>query len=83
MFSKKLFAQRVQEIRKSPHETQKVLGEIISTRATNISEIESGRKTTTTEKLALICRHYHVSADYLLGLSDDMQGGIYSWTDEE
>lgn len=83
MFSKKLFAQRVQEIRKSHHETQKELGEIISTRATNISEIESGRKTTTTEKLALICRHYHVSADYLLGLSDDMQGGIYSWTDEE
>ncbi len=55
MFSKKLFAQRVQEIRKSHHETQKELGEIISTRATNISEIESGRKTTTTEKLALIC----------------------------
>ena len=68
MFSKKLFAQRVH----SP-----------STRANNISEIESGRKTTTTEKLALICRHYHVSADYLLGLSDDMQGGTDRWTDEE
>ena len=29
MFSKKLFAQRVQEIRKSHHETQKELGEIL------------------------------------------------------
>ncbi len=45
--------------------------------------MESGRKTTTTEKLSLICRHYHVSADYLLGLSDDMQGGTDRWTDEE
>ena len=83
MFSKKLFAQRVQEIRKSHHETQKELGEIISTRATNISEIESGRKTTTTEKLALICRHYHVSAEYLLGHAHDMQRGTDRWTDEE
>ena len=34
-------------------------------------EIENGRKTTTKEKLALICRHYNVSADYLLGLTDE------------
>ena len=36
-----------------------------------IMEMENGRKTTTLEKLALICRHYNVSADYLLGLTDE------------
>ena len=33
--------------------------------------METGKKTTMAEKIALICRHYHISADYLLGLTDD------------
>ena len=82
MFSKKLFAQRVQEIRKLHHETQRDLGAVIGTKPNNIGEIESGRKTTTAEKIALICRHYRVSADYLLGLSDDAEGGTDRWSDD-
>ena len=34
-------------------------------------EMERGNRTTTAEKIALICEHYKISADYLLGLSDD------------
>ena len=33
--------------------------------------MENGRKTTTFEKLTIICKHYNVSADYLLGLIDE------------
>lgn len=83
MFLSQLFGLRLQEVRKLHHERQTDLGNIIGTRQTNISEMESGKRTTTTENLAKICRHYHVSADYLLGLSDDMQGGTDRWTDEE
>ena len=36
-----------------------------------IIEMENGKNTTTIEKFALICEHYKVSANYLLGLSDD------------
>ena len=82
MFSKELFAQRVREGRKLHGETQKELGEVIGTKANNVSEIESGKKTTTSENIAKICRHYRVSADYLLGLSDDPQGGCERWTEE-
>jgi len=32
--------------------------------------LENGKVSTTLEKLALICEHYKVSADYLLGLDD-------------
>ena len=32
---------------------------------------ERGTTSTTLEKLSMICRHYNVSADYLLGLTDD------------
>ncbi len=83
MFSKKLFGQRVQEVRKLHKETQQDLGDAIGTRANNISEMESGKRTTTSEKIAKICRHYHISADYLLGLSDDMRGGCDRWIEEE
>ena len=82
MFSKELFAQRVREVRKLQGETQKELGDAIGTKANNVSEIESGKKTTTSEKIAKLCRHYHVSADYLLGLTDDPRGGVERWTDK-
>ena len=83
MFSKELFGKRVSEARKLHHETQQTLGEAIGMSSNNVSEMESGKKTTTSEKIARICRHYHVSADYLLGLSDDMNGGCERWTEDE
>jgi len=82
MFSKKLFGQRVQEVRKLHNETQKTLGDSIGMQANNVSEMESGKKTTTSEKIARICRHYHISADYLLGLSDDINGGCERWSED-
>ena len=71
MFTKEKFGQRLLEIRKQHHETQPDLAEAIGTAKSHISEMENGKVTTTIEKFALICEHYKVSADYLLGLSDD------------
>ena len=68
---KNLFAERLLELRNRAGETQEALGKIIGVGKTGISEIENGRKTTTAEKIALICRHYDVTADYLLGLTDE------------
>lgn len=82
MFSKQLFAERVIELRKLHHETQGDLGAVLGVRQTAICEMERGRKTTTSEKIAKICRHYNVSADYLLGLSDDPAGGRERWEEE-
>ena len=83
MFSKQLFAQRLTEVRKLHNEKQGDLGEVIGVKQNAISEMECARKTTTAEKIAKICLHYHISADYLLGLSDDPQGGCERWTEEE
>ena len=71
MFTKELFGQRLLELRKQNHETQSDLAQVIDTVKSHISEMESGKVTTTIEKLALICEHYKVSSDYLLGLSDN------------
>lgn len=71
MFSRELFGQRLLEIRKQDHETQQDLAQLLSVSKSRISEMENGKNTTTIEKFALICEHYKVSADYLLGLTDD------------
>ena len=71
MFTKELFGQRLLEVRKLNHETQNDLAKLLELSKSRISEMENGKNTTTIEKFALICEHYKVSADYLLGLTDD------------
>ena len=71
MFSKELFGQRILEQRKKHNDTQSGLGELLGVRKTHISEIERGNRTTSAERIMLICERYQVSADYLLGLTDD------------
>ena len=71
MFSKEIFGQRIKKARLDHKETQPMLGKILEVGTPHISEIESGHRTTTAEKIALICEHYKISANYLLGLTDD------------
>lgn len=71
MLHKKEFGLRLREVRKKNGEQQKDLAELLEVTTPQISDIENGKKTTTLEKLVRICEHYQVSADYLLGLSDE------------
>ena len=73
MFSKEIFGQRLKEVRKKNRETQDDLALVLDVGKSHVSEMERGNRTTTAEKIALICEHYRISADYLLGLSDDPQ----------
>lgn len=71
MFSKKQFGERLRQLRQKCGETQPVISRILGVTITQISDMENGKTMTTLEKLSLICEHYQVSADYLLGLTDD------------
>lgn len=71
MLSREIFAIRVKKLRKARGEQQKELAEAIGATQATISDIENGRKTTSFDRLAAICQHYNVSADYLLGLIDE------------
>lgn len=71
MFSREKFAQRIQLLRKERGEKQEDLAGVIGVSSAQVSEMERMRKTTTVEKLAAICEHYNVSADYLLGLTEE------------
>jgi transcriptional regulator with XRE-family HTH domain len=71
MFTKELFGQRLREMRKAAKENQEDLAALLGVTKTQISDLENGKVSTTLEKLALICEHYKVSADYLLGLDEE------------
>lgn len=70
MTTKEIFSQRMRELRKETKEPQRVLADLLDVSINQISEMEKGTRMTTLEKLPIICRHYKVSADYLLGLTD-------------
>ena len=71
MSTKEIFSQRLKELRKETGQPQKVLADLLGVSINQVSEMEKGTKMTTLEKLPLICRHYNISADYLLGLTDE------------
>ena len=68
MLYKDIFSMRLKKVRKAAGEQQKALAEAVQMAQTQISAIENGKQGTSFDKLAAICRHYNVSADYLLSL---------------
>ena len=71
MYHNELFGLRLRKVRGQAGETQKQLAEILGVKPNQVGEMENGRGATTLARLALICIHYNVSADYLLGLTDE------------
>lgn len=71
MFYKDLFGARLRKIRKAAKEPQGTVAELLGVSATQVSDMEAGNSGTTLERLSILCRHFHVSSDYLLGLTDD------------
>ena len=73
MFRREIFASRLRGLRQERKEAQPVVADLLGVSVNQISEMERGRKTTSFERLVLLCQHYNVSSDYLLGLSDKRQ----------
>lgn len=66
-----LFDQRLSYLRKQAGISQKQLGEAIGLSNKAICTMENGTRETTFEKLMLLAQYFHVSTDYLLGVTDD------------
>ena len=61
---------RLAEIRKDHGDTQITLAEKLNVGRFTVSSWEQGKSETSHDMLVRICRLYHVSADYLLGISN-------------
>ena len=55
-----------------PKISQKKISEILYTAQSAISDYENGKRPLPIEHLITLCKFYNVSADYILGLPDDM-----------
>ena len=71
MLNEKFFGSRVFEQRKRLGLNQAQLGEKIGLSHKAISTIESGARGTSLDKLIELAYVFHVSTDYLLGITDD------------
>ena len=63
--------QRMIDIRTDHDESQRELAAAIGYHHVQIARYETGRNTPPIEYLVRFCQHYHVSADYVLGLPKD------------
>lgn len=72
-----VFQQRLRELRAEQGLTQGALASLLRTTDDSIYSWEKGRSEPPFAMLTEICRVFHVSADYLLGLEDESGGKIY------
>ena len=68
-----LSSQRLKEFRKENKITQVKLANFLNTTQSNIVGYEKGKFIIATPYLYMICKKYHLSADYLLGKTDSPQ----------
>lgn len=71
METKKIFGERLRELRKAKSINQMQLANALGMTQNSIGMMERGHRGTTIEKLVLLAEYFHVSTDYLLGITDD------------
>lgn len=71
MLDKKEMGKRLFEVREARGVTRRELAEMLHVTKTQISDIENGKSGTNLERFLQLCEFYQVSADYLLGITDD------------
>lgn len=63
----------IRELRKErePKLSQEALAKILNTTQRKISRLETGEAEPKMEDLKMLCKFYNVSADYILGLTEE------------
>lgn len=72
-----MFAQRLKTAREYRNHSQASLAELINVAPQQIYRLETGKHTPSSDTVILLAQALDVSADFLLGLSDDMTGRAY------
>ena len=71
MCQKELFGRRLLALREKHALSQKAVADVLGITRTQISDMENGKSGTNLDRLYQLCHYYQVSADYLLGITDD------------
>ena len=65
------YRQRLRAVREDNDLTQAEVGKILQKSQQGYNHIEAGRAELKIEDLIRLCRYYQLSADYLIGLTDE------------
>ncbi|MCI8330041.1 MAG: helix-turn-helix transcriptional regulator [Oscillibacter sp.] len=71
METREIFSKRIRELRNGHDVSQMQLANALGLTQNAIGMMERGYRGTTIDKIVLLARYFHVSADYLLGITDD------------
>lgn len=69
-----LFSQRLRSIRNSMDLNQKEFAHLLKINPVTLSHYENGKREPDLERLFILCKELNVTADYILGLTDSMNG---------
>lgn len=64
------YRMRIRNIREDRDLTQAEIGKLIQKSQQGYNHIETGRAELKIEDLAILCKFYNISADYIIGLTD-------------
>ena len=65
------YRERLRSVREDRDFTQAEIGRVLNKSQQGYNHIEAGRAELKIDDLVLLCRFYNLSADYLIGLSDN------------
>ena len=68
-----MFNEQLKKCRKNNNKTQKEIAEYLGIAERAYQNYEYGNREPDIEKIKMLCQFFDVSADYLLGLSDNPQ----------
>lgn len=70
-----MFAERMRELREftEPKLKQEELGKRLGMSQRKISRLETGDVNPTPEEIVQICKFYNVTADYILGMTNELK----------
>ena len=71
MFDREKFGLRLLILRKQRKLSQGSIAELLGVSSAQVSDMENGKTGTSLVRLVRLAEFYHVSTDYLLGITDD------------
>lgn len=69
------YFERLKNLRIDRDKTQKEIAEFLQTEQSYYAKYENGHRPLPVDRLIKLCRYYNVSADYILGLPQNMPYG--------
>lgn len=71
MLHLEIFGERLRKLRKENHMVLADVAKLLGTSNTQVGDMENGKSGTSLARLVILAESFHVSTDYLLGITDD------------